>query len=142
EISERFQIRSITIDDAAVISRHRAAMFRDMGVLPLELMEEMSAMTRDVVADAVARGEYVGWVTASRREPECIVAGAGVQLRRILPFPSAQHGRIQLAQGRQAIVLNVYTEPPFRRLGVARALMEHVLEWARAAGVESLVLHA
>ena len=44
--------------------------------------------------------------------------------------------------GRQGIGLNVYTEPRWRRRGVARSLMTAVLSWARAERLESLVLHA
>jgi GNAT superfamily N-acetyltransferase len=71
------------------------------------------------------------------------VAGAGVQVRRVLPFPRRwPDGRADVAHGLQAIVLNVYTEPAFRRRGLARRLMHEVLAWARQAQIESLVLHA
>ncbi|MGH7561050.1 MAG: GNAT family N-acetyltransferase [Gemmatimonadales bacterium] len=66
--------------------------------------------------------------------------GAGVQLRRVLAFPGTDGARV--AKGRQALVLNVYTEPPWRRRGIARALMQRIIEWARAEQVDGLVLHA
>ena len=143
-----FQIRPVTVRDATVVARHRAAMFRDMGTLPRELVEEMQAMTGRSLCDAIVRGEYVGWLAVAADEPggpgnpENIVAGAGVQLRRILPFPGGTDGRVHVASGRQAIALNVYTEPPYRRLGLARALMGRILEWAETDGIDSLVLHA
>jgi GNAT superfamily N-acetyltransferase len=71
-------------------------------------------------------------------DPANVIGGAGVQLRRVLPFPEGAG----VAEGRQAIVINVYTEPAWRRRGVARSLMEAILTWARAADLESLVLHA
>jgi len=45
-------------------------------------------------------------------------------------------------EGRQAIVVNVFTEPEFRRQGLARQLMLAVLAWARDERLDSLVLHA
>jgi GNAT superfamily N-acetyltransferase len=39
-------------------------------------------------------------------------------------------------------VLNVHTEPPWRRRGLARRLMLEVLSWARTEALDSLVLHA
>jgi len=42
----------------------------------------------------------------------------------------------------QGVVLNVYTEPTWRRRGLAALLMQHVLEWAEANKVKTLVLHA
>jgi GNAT superfamily N-acetyltransferase len=44
--------------------------------------------------------------------------------------------------GREGIVLNVFTEKAWRRKGVAQLLMQHVLEWARTAALDRLVLHA
>ena len=43
---------------------------------------------------------------------------------------------------RHGIVLNVFTEPAWRRRGLAELLMRHVLEWARAQRLDRLVLHA
>lgn len=47
-----------------------------------------------------------------------------------------------IANGREAIVLNVFTERAWRRKGIARLLMQHVLDWASGADIDRLVLHA
>ena len=118
-------------------------MFHDMGSITSGLIDRLTEMTRVYLQEAVARGEYFGWVASLNREPDRIVAGAGVQVRRVLPFPRLwPDGRADVADGRQAIVLNVYTEPACRRQGLARALMHEVLAWARTTDLESLVLHA
>lgn len=134
-------IRRATVADIAVVAGHRAAMFFEMGQLHLSGVAPMVEETMRYLRDAVSRGEYVGWLacTADRR----VVAGAGAQCRRVLPFarPSLS-GADAVGFGRQAIVLNVYTEPAFRRRGLARALMLDLLDWARSSGLESLVLHA
>jgi GNAT superfamily N-acetyltransferase len=44
--------------------------------------------------------------------------------------------------GKRALVLNVYTEPEFRRQGIARRLMLAVIAWGRESGLRSLSLHA
>ncbi len=44
--------------------------------------------------------------------------------------------------GREAYILNVYTRPRARRLGLARALMERLVEEARVAGVRRVWLRA
>ena len=40
------------------------------------------------------------------------------------------------------MILNVYTEPEFRRQGVARKVMQAILEWIKARGLHSVNLHA
>jgi ribosomal protein S18 acetylase RimI-like enzyme len=44
--------------------------------------------------------------------------------------------------GLEAYILNVYTRPDARRMGLARALMERLVEEARAAGVRRIWLRA
>jgi GNAT superfamily N-acetyltransferase len=135
-----FTIRRAVADDVPVIARHRAAMFRDMGELPDALHDPLVTATRQLLTRMVADGEYVGWLAAPDGRPADIVAGAGAQLRTLLPRPSVRSGGLRT--GSEAIVLNVYTEPGWRRRGVARALMEQVIAWAREQGVGRLVLHA
>ena len=117
-------------------------MFRDMGQLAPELYAPLVEETVRYLEDALASGEYVGWLAASPGDPATIVAGAGVQQRRILPRPITSEDSTWLAHGREAIVLNVYTDPAWRNRGLAGLLMEQVLDWARASRIDTLVLHA
>ena len=79
-------------------------------------------------------------VTVKASNDSEIIAGAGLQLRELLPRPDA--ARERLVHGPQALVLNVYTERAWRRRGVADALMRELLRWCRGNGIESVVLHA
>lgn len=140
-MSRSFDIRNAVVADAPVIARHRAGMFGDMGQLPPALYAELVDLTIAYLAQAIPSGEYVGWLASEHGSPD-VVAGAGVQLRRILPRPIVTSGETRIALAREAIVLNVFTEPAWRRKGVARQLMDHVLEWAATAQIDRLVLHA
>ena len=137
-----FVVRMATPADAEVIARHRAEMFSDMGQLPASLYVELQEQTIAYVRDAIPRGEYLGWLASPSDAPHSIVAGAGVQVRRVLPHPMTRVGEPRIAAGRQAIVLNVFTEKAWRRRGVANLLMERALEWAGGADIDTLVLHA
>jgi GNAT superfamily N-acetyltransferase len=137
-LAVRFAIRAATVDDAATLAHHRAAMFRDMGSIRPEMYDAMAAASRAYFASAMPRGEYVAWVVTPDDQTTRIVAGAGVQIRRILPRPDGSG----LMTGPEAIVLNVYTEPDWRRLGIAGRLMRHIIAWSRAQHIRRLVLHA
>jgi GNAT superfamily N-acetyltransferase len=71
-----------------------------------------------------------------------VVAGAGVQLRQVPPHPCRPPRDEAFAKGRHAIVLNVFTEPEWRKRGAGRRLMEEIVRWARAEKLDRLVLHA
>ena len=133
-------IRLATVADAPALARHRAEMFRDMGDLPDELYDPLVEAARRALEECLETREYVGWVACPADHPDQIVAGAGIQLRRLLPRP--EPGRREVRRGPEAIVVNVFTERAWRRRGLARRLMERVIAWAREHGVARLVLHA
>jgi GNAT superfamily N-acetyltransferase len=135
-----FVIRAATVEDADVLAHHRAAMFRDMGSLRPELYDALRAASRAWFAEAVPTGEYVAFLAAPADRPGEIVAGAGVQLRRQLPRPRPGGAEIEVRP--QGLVLNVYTEPAWRRRGLAELLMRHLIDWAREHDVGGLTLHA
>jgi GNAT superfamily N-acetyltransferase len=142
-MSAAFDIRLATLADIELISWHRARMFRDMGELPPELFETFRGQSRDKLHHMFARGDYIGWVVSLADEPERIVAGAGVQLREVPPHPQTNaNGKIDILSGRQAIIQNVFTEPEWRRRGLAGLLIKRIIDWSREEGVDSLVLHA
>jgi len=118
-------------------------MFLVMGSATPAVADQLTSETLAYLREAVPRGEYVGWLASLASHSGDTVAGAGVQIRRVLPFPRRRpDGRVDVAHGRQGIVLNVYTEPAFRRQGLARRLMQEVLARARETQLDSLVLHA
>lgn len=135
-----FQVREATVADIPLLAAHRGAMFRDMGRLASDGEPALVRATADYLRDALPRGEYLGWVaesTAALPEP---IGGAGVQLRPLLPRPRSEGDGLEL--GPEAIVLNVYVEPAWRRRGVGEALMRSVLTALAELKVRRIVLHA
>ena len=137
---EAFAVREAKIADIPVLAHHRAAMFRDMGTLPLQQMQSLERATAAYLGEALPRGEYFAWVAEQSEGTSLIIGGAGVQLRPILPRPRS--GTDDLELGPEAIVLNVYVEPTWRRRGVAEALMRALLHELAARSVRRIVLHA
>jgi GNAT superfamily N-acetyltransferase len=139
----QFKIRLATRADLEVISDHRARMFSDMGELPLEMFETFRGQSKETVRSMLEHDQYVGWLASPDNEPDKIVAGAGVTLRRVAPHPQqSADGKFDIVSGRQAIIQNVYTEPEWRRRGLGTLLMKEIIAWSQKTGIESLVLHA
>jgi GNAT superfamily N-acetyltransferase len=140
---EQFHIRFATVDDAAIIGWHRARMFQDMGLVPDELFESFRTKSLDRLGDAVASGDYIGWLVSERDNPQKIIAGAGVIIREVPPFPLRhKSGEITIAEGRQGLIINVFTEPDWRRRGLAKLLLNTIVAWSREQNLDDLVLHA
>jgi GNAT superfamily N-acetyltransferase len=126
-------IRRATPDDVGIIAGHRARMFQDTGRLDDERAAAMIELLKPIMRPMLASGEYHGWLVVA--DDVAVVAGAGVQIRTLLPRPETDVAR-------EALVVNVYVEPAYRRQGLARRLMEAILVWCHEHGVERVSLHA
>lgn len=143
KMSERFTIRLATPADAAAIAEHRARMFDEMGQVPPESLETLRAKSCERLRDLLQRGDYIGWLAIPAQNPDNIAGGAGVQFREVLPHPLSRANQWNgIADGRHAIILNVFTEPQWRHQGVAMLLLQRVIQWARTERIDRLVLHA
>ncbi len=69
-----------------------------------------------------------------------IIAGAGVHLRRVLPHPVKNAATF--AHGRHGVIVNVFTEPEWRRKGLAGMLLKQIIDWSRDEKLDRLLLHA
>src|SRR5260370_40486249 len=113
-----------------------------MGELPPALFETFRSQSRDALRQMFERETYFGWLASPEDEPERIVAGAGVHLRDVPPHPQTNpNGKIDIVSGRQAIIQNVFTEPEWRRRGLAGLLIKRIIDLTRPEGIDSLVPH-
>jgi GNAT superfamily N-acetyltransferase len=127
-----YRIQPAGAEAADAIVEHRRAMFSDMGHRDSAALDAMCAAFRPWLAARLESGEYLSWVAVAENR---IVAGLGLWLMDWPPHligPGARRGNI----------LNVYTQPDFRRRGIARALMETALDWCRVNGIRAVILHA
>jgi GNAT superfamily N-acetyltransferase len=138
----QFLVRRARPDEAPTIAWHRARMFQDMGEISAEIFDDFRRASQAWAEPVIAAGDYIGWFAVPKADPDKIVAGAGVQLRRVGPHPCRPRKPGAFAEGRHAIVLNVFTEPEWRRRGLALLLMEEIIRWARAERLDQVVLHA
>jgi GNAT superfamily N-acetyltransferase len=124
-------VRPATLADADVLVRHRVAMFSDMG-LSFDA-RELSDAFRVWLDEVMPAGSYRAWLADSA---EGVAAGGGGIT--VIPWPPGP----RYAGDRLAFVYNVYTEPPHRRRGLARLIMETIHAWCRDEGIGSMALNA
>jgi GNAT superfamily N-acetyltransferase len=136
---DTFRIRRATAQDAGIVAWHRARMFQDMGDVSRDAFEILRAKARARLKEWLDSGDYVGWLATPADQPEMVVGGAGVQLQPILPRPV---NASTVGEGRQGTVVNVFTEPQWRRRGIAGLLMKEIITWSKDEHLDRLLLHA
>lgn len=132
-MSAEFRLRTATAADLEVILRHRRRMFEDDGFRDAAVLDAVAASSEPFIARGLRDGSYRGWLAENGSGH--VVAGGGLVVHPWLGHPSSP-------QPRRAYVLNVYTEPEYRRRGLARRLMQAIVEWCRQEGFAYVALHA
>lgn len=115
------------------ILRHRLAMFEEMGFRDAAVLDKVEVVSREYFIEALRAGRYVSWMAEDSNGE--VVGGGGIVVADWPGFPGEN-------QAKRAWILNMYTEPEARRSGVARRLMQTMIEWCRRAGYGSVSLHA
>lgn len=126
-----FHTREATAADVEVLVHHRLGMFRDMGV-PESEVAAMEEPARAYFRRAVPAGKYVAFLTEHDGR---VIAGGGII---VIDWPAGRGDH----RDSKAMILNMYTEPEFRRRGLARSLMETMIAWCRTQGYKTVSLHA
>jgi GNAT superfamily N-acetyltransferase len=125
-------LREATVDDLAIIMRHRRGMFSDMGFREEAGLAAMEATSAAFMRAGLESGSYRGWLAETQAG---IIAGGGVV---VVGFPSAPHDPAP----RRAWIINMYTEPQYRGRGIGRVIVEAAVAWCRDQGFATVFLHA
>jgi len=134
-----YQVRTCTVGDAPIIARHRVEMFREMGSVPSgELARALLDHSVTAIAAELRNGCYFGWFAVDHNDR--VIGGAGAHVKPQLPRIAGDGKRVALSP--VPLVVNVYTEPDWRKKGVARTLMNTIMGWARERNFDRVVLHA
>jgi GNAT superfamily N-acetyltransferase len=128
-----YSIRLATLEDAGIIAGHRHRMFLDMGKYDPQKLEAMIDAYKPWLESKMPAGEYLSWLAMA--SDGTVAAGLGLWL---MDWPPHVIG----SGLRRGNIINVYTETPHRRQGLARMLMNAALDWCRANGVDVIILHA
>ncbi len=132
-MAEGIALRRACVEDAKTIAKHRRAMFRDMGYQDEAALDSMMAKFLPWLEDKMVSGDYLAWLAVTAGD--FVVAGTGLWL---MDWPTHMVG----SGTRRGNILNVFTEPEFRRRGLARWLTKAALEWCKVNGVDLVILHA
>ncbi|MGA8867870.1 MAG: GNAT family N-acetyltransferase [Candidatus Sulfotelmatobacter sp.] len=125
-------VRAATIGDIPEILRQRRAMYEDMDYRDADALAAMVSISSGYLAKAMVEGSFRAWLASTGNR---VVAGGAVL---VSPWPAHPHD----LECRRATILNVYTYPEYRRRGIARRLMQTMIDWCRREGFAGVTLHA
>lgn len=124
------EYRRADISDLDALVEQRIRFFRD--AKPDMDAESLREPNRIYYAETIPTGECVYWLALYE---DNVVGGGGFSLRRYAP------GYL-LQDGVSAYVFNIYTDPEYRKQGIAKEIMLRLMDEARKRGIKRLDLHA
>jgi GNAT superfamily N-acetyltransferase len=108
-------------------------MWHDMGTVDPKMLDKGDTAYRPWVRSQIARGKVIAWVVET---PEGDIAGSGcLWLRPAQPRPHTT-GLVD------PYLFSMFTQPRFRRKGVASAIMKEVIKWCERDGYGRIWLNA
>jgi GNAT superfamily N-acetyltransferase len=125
-------IRSASLADIPEILRQRRRMYEDMHYNDPQTLDAMASLSSSYLKTAMADGSFRAWLAA---DADRVVAGGAVV---ISPWPAHPYD----LECRRATILNVYTDPEYRRRGIARTLLQTIIAWCQREGFARVTLHA
>jgi GNAT superfamily N-acetyltransferase len=131
------EIRKAAPADIPEILRQRRRMYEDMHYSDAHLLDEMIHLSSTYLDHAFRDESFHAWlacVTESNQKAMPVAGGAVI----ISPWLAHPYD----LECRRATILNVYTDPEFRRRGIARQLMQTMIAWCKGQGLARITLHA
>lgn len=123
------EFRKLTEKDLETFIRMRNAQLREEGATEdLDLVPALKDYYRRHMAD----GTFVSWLAT---DGEKIAGTSGMSFVEKPPYFSCPSGRIGLLS-------SMYTDPEYRRRGIAKELLKRVVEEARTYGCGSVQITA
>lgn len=125
-------IREANPDDIPEILRQRRRMYEDMNYKDTAALDAMSSLSSAHLQKAFAEGSFHAWLACAG---DRAVAGGAVIVSPWLAHPYDLGCR-------RATILNVYTDPEYRRRGIGCKLMQTMIDWCKRQGLARVTLHA
>jgi GNAT superfamily N-acetyltransferase len=117
------RIRKGAPSDLPVIAHHRISMIASMGMGDPSTYNQYALEFQEFARRVLSDQAYHQWL--GETETGEVVSGAAAY---IVPWPGNPRERRQ----KKVHILNVFTEPEYRRQGIARSLLQEVIAWFRS----------
>ena len=126
-------IREGRVDEIERLVELRMGMFEAMSLLDEKNRVRTRAACLAYFRETISSEAFRVWVAVSKAAVP--IASVGLVVHSVPPSPANSIGKV-------GYIMNLVTLPEWRRKGIARALLTHVLDVLREKGVPVASLHA
>ncbi|HLN51522.1 MAG TPA: GNAT family N-acetyltransferase [Thermoplasmata archaeon] len=132
--ADRVTLRRTTVADIPVLVRHRRGMWEDIGGRSPRVLDRADVTYRRWVRREIRAGRFIGLLAEDRDGRPAATGVLWVAPAHPRPGP--------FSRLTAPYVMSMYTEPEFRRLGLASRLVQWMIRYTRSRGYPRLYLNA
>lgn len=125
--------RKAVLSDAEKLAEMRSIFFREMNKVSSE--EERIIFKQanlEYFSKALYDNTFISWIALDNEE---IIATSGLSFSVVPPF-------FPVTDGRVAYIMNMYTVPMYRNLGIGAELFKRIVDEAKQLGYRKITLNA
>lgn len=125
--------KKATIEDLNFLTKSRVEVLKAANKLADDVdMAEVEAQSQDYYKKALSDGTHTAYLVF---DGDTFIGTGGISYFRVMP---TYHN----ASGNKAYIMNMYTNPDYRRLGIAYKTLELLVADAKEKGVKAISLEA
>jgi len=130
--ARQWRIRPAVVTDIPALVELRMGMFECMEHPAPADLDRLRKQSIDYMREKLPTGEYLSWVADV---DGLAVASGGLVMRSAPPT-------IRNPRGLEGYVISVFTAPEWRKQGMARAIMQTIIDYLRENGIAKVTLRA
>lgn len=128
-----FIYKRATLSDLEVLTKTRITVLRAANKLTQETdMSEVEIQSREYYKYALENDSHVAYLVY---DEETFVGTGGISFFKVMP---TYHN----PSGEKAYIMNMYTEPSYRRCGIAYRTLDLLVQEAKKRGIHAISLEA
>lgn len=132
-MEQGFNYKRATITDIAELVQTRIIVLRAANKLSADVpMAEVEQESYAYYEKALASGEHIAYLVYDK---DRFIGAGGVSFYQVMP---TYHN----PSGRKAYIMNMYTDPEYRRQGIAYRTLDLLVKEARTQGISQIALEA
>lgn len=125
--------KKATLEDLEVLTETRILVLKAANRLPAETdMDEVKRQSREYYKTAISDSSHAAYLVFNGQE---FIGAGGVSFFRVMP---TYHN----PTGWKAYIMNMYTKPEYRRMGIAYKTLDLLVADAKKRGITAISLEA
>lgn len=129
----KLKYKKATIEDINLLTKSRIEVLKAANKLADDVdMAEIEAQSWDYYKKALSDGTHTAYLVF---DGDSFIGAGGISYYRVMP---TYHN----PSGNKAYIMNMYTKPDYRRLGIAMKMLELLVADAKEKGIQAIFLEA